>query len=148
MDAASRLEEIKAQLSADQLRYINERILCRTDAEAARNCGFSPTAVYHWPEKDIINEAVRLIVADGLDASRQILQRALVEAAQVKVGGLKSRKQTIAQSAATEILDRFHGKPRQQSDVNITGGPLSIVLTWGDTEAESADVDGDSADTA
>lgn len=142
MGTASRLEEIKGQLSPEQLRFLNERAFCRSDVEAAHNTGLNPQAVYNWPEKQLINEAVHLILADGVDMSRQILQRALADAARVKVAGLKSKKAAIAQASATEILDRFHGRPRQQSDINVNAGPLSIVLTWGDTEAESASTDG------
>jgi hypothetical protein len=82
-----------------------------------------------------------LMLSEGVDTSREILRRALVEAARVKVEGLKSKRTNIKQAAATEILDRFHGKPRQQSDVNVTGGPLSIVLTWGDNESDGTDRD-------
>ena len=141
MDAAGRLDEIKQQLSPDQLRYIYERVTTRTDAEAARNVGLSPETVYNWPEKRLVQEAVRLMVDDGLQASLDILRRNLARAARVKVAGLDSRKEAIKQAAATEILDRFHGKPTQQSNINVSGGPLTINLTWGDTEAENAGAD-------
>ena len=137
MDTAARLEEIKRTLSPDQLRYLTERVLCRTDAEAARNVGIDPHVAYNWPNKQEINEAVSLLLEEGLQVSLDIMRRNLARAAKVKVSGLDSKKEAIKQGVATEILDRFHGKPRQQSDVNVSGGPLSIVLTWGDTEAES-----------
>jgi hypothetical protein len=59
----------------------------------------------------------------------------------VKVKGLESKKPVIAQAAATEILDRLMGKPTQSSSVTLSGGPLTINLTWGDTEAESGGAD-------
>ena len=141
----TRLEEIKAQLSADQLRYLAERVLCRTDKEAADNCNIIYSTVLNWPEKQTINEAVRLLQAEGVEASREILRRKLVKAAQTKAAGLDSRKEAIKQAAATEILDRFHGKPTQQNNVNVTGGPLVINLTWGDTEAERGGIDNPTA---
>lgn len=133
MEAASRLDEIKRTLSPDQLRYLQERVLCRTDAEAARNCGFAPITVYKWNENTPIQEAVNLLMDEGLQVSLDIMRRNLARAARVKVGGLDSKKETVRQGAATEILDRFHGRPKQQSDINVSGGPLTINLTWGDT---------------
>lgn len=45
--------------------------------------------------------------------ARQILEDAVVEAAQVKIAGLRSRHDTVKQGAATEILDRALGKANQ-----------------------------------
>lgn len=136
-----RLDEIKKTLSPDQLRYLYERVLCRTDAEAARNCGIAPMTVYKWNEHTSIQEAVNLLMDDGLQVSLDIMRRNLARAARVKVGGLDSKREAVKQAAATEILDRFHGRPRQQNDVNLTGGPLNIILTWGDTESDGTDRD-------
>lgn len=117
---SDRLDEIKRTLSPDQLRYLQERVLCRTDAEAARNCGISPNTVYTWNEKTLIQEAVNLLMDEGLQVSLDIMRRNLARAARVKVSGLDSKKEVIKQGAATEILDRFHGKPRQAIDANVT----------------------------
>ena len=136
----TRLEEIRAQLSADQLAFLAERVLCRTDKEAAEALGFGYSTVLSWPEKRMINEAVNLILEDSLDLARDLLRRNLVRAAKVKVKGLESRKASIAQGAATEILDRFMGKPVQQNNVNVAGGPLTINLTWGDSDGADSDV--------
>lgn len=116
----TRLDEIKAQLSADQLAFLAERVLCRTDKEAAESLGFGYSTVLSWPEKRIINEAVNLILEDSLDLARDLLKRNLVRAAKVKVRGLDSRKASIAQAAATEILDRFMGKPTQAINATLT----------------------------
>jgi len=137
---STRLDEIRAQLSADQLAFLAERVLCRTDKEAAENLGFGYSTVLSWPEKKIINEAVNLILEDSLDLARDLLKRNLVRAAKVKVRGLDSRKASVAQGAATEILDRFMGKPVQQSNVSVSGGPLTINLTWGDSDGVDSDV--------
>ncbi len=136
----NRLDEIRAQLSPDQLAFLAERVLCRTDKEAAENLGFGYSTVLSWHEKQIINEAVRLMLEGSVDLARDLLRRNLVRAAKVKVRGLESKKAAIAQGAATEILDRFMGKPTQQSNVNVTGGPLTINLTWGDSDGVDSDV--------
>lgn len=117
---SDRLDEIKRTLSPDQLRYLQERVLCRTDAEAARNCGISPNTVYTWNEKTLIQEAVNLLMDEGLQVSLDIMRRNLARAARVKVGGLDSKREAIKQSAATEILDRFHGRPKQSIDATVT----------------------------
>ena len=120
MEAASRLDEIKKTLTPDQLRYLYERVLCRTDAEAARNVGISPNTVYSWNENTPIQEAVNLLLDDGLQVSLDIMRRNLARAAKVKVAGLDSKKEVIKQAAATEILDRFHGRPKQSIDATVT----------------------------
>ena len=117
---SNRLEEIKAQLSPDQLAFLAERVLCRTDKEAAENLGFGYSTVLSWHEKQMINEAVRLMLEDSLDLARDLLRRNLVRAAKVKVRGLESKKAALAQAAATEILDRFMGKPVQAINANVT----------------------------
>lgn len=134
----SRLDEIKAQLSPDQLAFLAERVLCRTDKEAARNLGFGYSTVLSWPEKRIINEAVDLILADSLEVARDLLKKNLIRAAKVKAAGLDSKKAAVSQAAATEILDRFMGKPTQQSNVNLSGGPLEIVIHYADTDITDA----------
>ena len=138
---SNRLDEIKAQLSADQLAFLAERVLCRTDKEAARACGFGYSTVLSWPQKAIINEAVDLVLADSLEVARDLLKKNLIRAAKVKVDGLSSKKTVVAQAAATEILDRHFGKPTQQNNINVSGGPLTINLTGSDTEAESVGAD-------
>lgn len=142
MDTAGRLEEIKRALSPDQLRYLNERVLCRKDAEAARNIGLSPNTVYSWPEKKLLAEAVNLILSDGVDVSREILKRNLAKAARVKADGLDSRKEAIKQASATEILDRFHGRPTQSINANVTAdvtvkGYMVVSPDDWDTEPDS-----------
>ena len=141
----NRLEEIKAQLSPDQLAFLAERVLCRTDKEAARNLGFGYSTVLSWPEKRIINEAVDLILTDSLEVARDLLKRNLIRAAKVKAAGLDSKRVSVSQAAATEILDRFMGKPVQQNNINMAGGPLVVNLIWGDTEAESGGADNPTA---
>lgn len=134
----TRLDEIREQLAPDQLAFLAERVLCRTDKEAAANLNFGYSTVLSWPEKPIINEAVKLILADGVDVSREILRRSLADAARVKVGGLRGKNKMLQQAAATEILDRFLGKPTQQSNVSVSGGPLEVIIHYADTDINDA----------
>lgn len=139
----TRLDEIKAQLSADQLAFLAERVLCRTDKEAAESLGFGYSTVLSWPEKRIINEAVNLILEDSLDLARDLLKRNLVRAAKVKVRGLDSKKAAIAQGAATEILDRFMGKPTQSVSATVNAN-VTVVKGYMTVSPDDWDSDTDS----
>lgn len=75
---------------------------------------------FHQPQKAIINEAVDLVLADSLEVARDLLKKNLIRAAKVKVDGLSSKKTVVAQAAATEILDRHFGKPKQSIEATVT----------------------------
>ncbi len=133
-----RLQKILRTLTPQQLRWVAVRPHCNSDTEAAVEAGLAPSVLWRWPQK--VHVAVRLMAGDGVIASREILRSALPLAAMRKVDALDSADERIQQAAATEILDRFHGKPKQAIDATVTGAH-SIVLTWGDGDA----VDGDAA---
>lgn len=69
-------------------------------------------------------EAAKLELRAELDNamvnSQEVLRKALVVAAYRKVEALDSDDERTAQAAATEILDRFHGKPTQSINANVT----------------------------
>jgi hypothetical protein len=56
-----------------------------------------------------------------------IISDAVIEAARLKVQGLKSRKEPIAQAVASEILDRVMGKPTQRNE--IKGSLVNIDMS-------------------
>jgi hypothetical protein len=56
-----------------------------------------------------------------------VIQEAAEEAARVKVAGLKSRDERMKQHAATEILDRNIGKPKQGIDLTSKDEKIQIV---------------------
>jgi hypothetical protein len=137
----ARLQKVLRSLTPTQLRWVAARPHCNSDAEAALEAGIDPSAVWRWPQR--VHTAVRLMAGDGVIASREILRTALPLAAMRKVDALNSGDERIQQAAATEILDRFHGKPKQSIDA-VVSGPVSIVMTWGDNDAG----DGDAAEAA
>lgn len=141
--ASTRLDEIKAQLSPDQLAFLAERVLCRTDKEAARNLGFGYSTVLSWPQKAIINEAVDLVLADSLEVARDLLKKNLIRAAKVKVDGLSSKKTVVAQAAATEILDRHFGKPTQSVSATVNAN-VTVVKGYMVISPDDWDSDTDS----
>lgn len=142
-DDEQRLRQILVTLTPQQLRYVAERYRHDSNADALRALNMSPDAPYRWPNRADVDEAVRLMAFDGVFVSRELLRRALPLAAVVKVAGLESADERIRQAAATEILDRFHGKPKQSIDTAVTG-PVQLVMTWGDNDAG----DGDAAEAA
>lgn len=135
-----RLRQLLVTLTSQQLRYVAERYRHDSNAAALRALNMSDDAPYRWANRADVDEAVLLMACDGVLVSRELLRRALPQAAVVKVAALDSADERIQQAAATEILDRFHGKPKQAIDATVTGAH-SIVLTWGDGDA----VDGDAA---
>jgi len=123
-----RLRQILVMLTPKQLRYVAERYRHDTDRETLEVLGMSPDAPYRWANKAEVNEAIALMARDGVFVSRELLRRALPQAAVVKVAGLDSSDERIQQAAATEILDRFHGKPTQKNEVTGAGGKDLPVL--------------------
>lgn len=136
-----KLRTVLRRLTPQQLRFVAVRPHCNSDAEAAREAGIPAETVWRWPQR--VHQAVRLMSGDGMIASYEILRAGLPKAAMKKIDALDSKDERIQQAAATEILDRFHGRPTQSIDATVHG-PVSITLTWGDDE-RAAD-DGDVAD--
>ena len=99
-----------------KLSYVLERAEVNSATEACKNAGISRPLYYKWPkdEREYLDGlALELKRETGLMA-KLILSGAIKEAAEVKVAGLKYKKdERIKQSAATEILDRMLGKPTQ-----------------------------------
>ena len=117
-----------------KIQYVFARCKTTSNNKAVEDAGFSQSTFYGWPqeERDYLNSlAMRLKTEAGLRAML-ILQEAAEDAAKVKVGGLKSRKETIQQSASTEILDRVQGKPTQRIDQKTEHSGEVVVVSWDD----------------
>lgn len=118
--------EIESLDSDLKIQYVFARCKTTSNNQAVEDAGFSQSTFYGWSQevRDYLNSlAMRLKTEAGLRAML-VLQDAAEEAAKVKVEGLKSRKENIKQSAATEILDRNIGKPTQKIDAKteVSGG--------------------------
>ena len=119
------LENILAQLSTDQIRFVVARQEFSTDKEAAEAIGVSPQTVYRWP--DTVKDAVRLMATDGLVTAQIVRKRALAKAMLVKVGGLDLRDDRLRQAVATEIIEWEMGRAMQRQEVSGPDrGPLEI----------------------
>jgi len=123
------LQTVLNQLQDNRLDYVRARSLVNSDAQAIKDIGISKTAFYKWPaeEREKLNELAQQLKRATVARAIMALQAAAEEAAQVKIAGLKSRDERLKQSAATEILDRNIGKPKQAVDVTTGGEPLKIV---------------------
>lgn len=125
---ADRFQELLKQFNMNQLRFIVARQECTSDKEAAEMLGLSLSAVYHWPET--VNEAIKLMAADGVMTALEMRRRALPKAMAVKVAGLDSESEKIRQDVATEIIEGELGKA--QAKVDITGA-VSVIGIGVDT---------------
>lgn len=118
------LQDVLETLSDREIDFVFARSNAKTDTDARSDAGISNGLWYSWPEERrqyLIEVANQLRVNTKFKAQR-ILQEAAEEAAKLKVAGMKSRKENIAQAAATEILDRGLGKPTQRQELTGAGG--------------------------
>lgn len=113
----------------EQARWVLWRLVCKSDQEAAKKVGIHRTTVSRWENKADLDAAVLRLLASPTEAVMAILHDAAIEAARVKVEGLKSRSESVKQGAATEILDRNIGKPKQSHEITGKDGePLLVKL--------------------
>lgn len=141
---SDRLEQIERQLSITQLRYLVARVDTTSDKEAADMIGIKPATVKRWNDdgsKLLIDEALRLIVQDGIVTALELRRRNLAKAMAVKVKGLDSNDERVRQNTATEIIEWELGKATQKSELTgKDGGP--VVLTWAEFVKQAQDEGG------
>ena len=126
------LRTLLDNLEPDRMAYVLERSQSKTDAEAFRGAGVSKATFYRWEDREQLNALAQRVKREFKLRALRHLEDAAERAAEVKVRGLDSRKESIAQATATEILDRIIGKPTQpQEHTGKDGGPISVVLTFG-----------------
>lgn len=101
------LEDILRTLTEEQLKFVAERLSCRTDAEAADKCGLPQRTVYGWDNKQDVNEAVRLARLDGLNVARERLRRMAAKALTVLDNEMDGKSRNAKRyEAAIAVLDR------------------------------------------
>ena len=124
-------QELLKGATPEQRKWVMARIAATSDLAAARIIGMDRHTVARWSNKSKLDQAVAALLAEPQSAALAIIQEAVTEAARLKVAGLKSRKEPIAQAAATEILDRVLGKALQQTQVSGPGGgalPVEVIV--------------------
>lgn len=120
-----KVDDLLQDATIEQRKWVIARLSHNSDLRAAQAVGLHRNTVGSWPNKAKLDEAVMLLLTEPREAALAIIQDALTEAARIKAEGLKSKKEEVAQSAASEILDRVLGKPTQRQEVTgANGGPI------------------------
>lgn len=113
-----RVQEILDNATDIQHEYVIARLTHRDPAKAARALGLNRSTPHNWDNLPRLEEAVRLLRRDAIEAARMALQALAVDAV-ATLGGVMGGKSTAAINAANSILDRV-GLPKQ-SDVKHSG---------------------------
>lgn len=110
------LAEVLKKLTADQLRFVAARLNTNTDKAAAESAGIPQQTVYNWPNKEDVNEAVRLAGMDTIEVARERLRRLLLKAVDVLDEEMDAGKPKRL-DAAKEAFDRGGLPPTQRHEV-------------------------------
>lgn len=133
----SRLKEILSQLSPNQLDYVTVRPFVQYDKEAAEKIGVVAETVYRWPEKPLIDEAVKLMKLDGIFVAHEILRRNLPKAAKEVVDQLDHKVVNIRYRAALAIFGLAGADAPQRLELTgRDGGPIETKDASGITDEE------------
>jgi hypothetical protein len=119
------------ELTDQRLDYVLARSRVNSDSQALRDAGMSRSTFYGWTldERERLNELAQRVKREAALRAMMVIQDAAEAAAQVKVGGLKSKNEHIKQDVATEILDRIVGKALNKTEVSGKDGG-AIVVSW------------------
>jgi len=124
-----KLDKLLEDLTPKQLRFVAVRPYCNSDSEAADRIGISKSTVYHWEDKEIIDEAVQLLTQDAINEGRRRL-KALISSA-IDVIEEELTQGVIGDStrmrAALETLNRSGLTSEQKVDVTSGGKPISRI---------------------
>jgi len=124
------LQELVKNFTIDQLRYLAVRPFVRFNKEAAEAIGIAEETVCRWENKAEVDEAVRLMVADGIVLAAEIVRRYVPQAAQELVTELSDTEVSMRHKAAKEVLDRGGLPAKQQMDLTSGGEPLPAPIIY------------------
>ena len=125
---AAELAEVLARLNVDQIRFVVARQEYGSDREAAEAIDMSPNTVKQWKYRGApLDEAVRLMVYDGVVVARTLRRRHLAKAMAVKVAGLDEDDQKLRQGVATEVIEWEMGKATQKTEAKLEGGVTVVI---------------------
>jgi hypothetical protein len=128
-ESVDRLSELLRTFTAEQLDFIAERLMVKTDKDAAANAGLEYNTVCHWSNKQEINEAVKLSKLDTVLVAMEKMRRLTPKAVNVFDDEMNEGKKRRL-DAAKEVLDRA-GLPTSQRLEHTGAGGGSIVLQFG-----------------
>jgi len=127
----NRLQELLKLFTPEQLNYIAVRPFVRWDKDAAKQIGVAAETVSRWENKGEIDEAVSLMLNDGVLTAKEILGRSLAKAAIEITQELDHKSVAVRHKAATEILDRQLGKPGQKLDLTTGEEKINFIIKVG-----------------
>ncbi len=124
-----RLNQLLENFSPKQLRFVAVRPYCNSDSEAADRIGISKSTVYHWENKEDIDEAVQLLTKDAIDEGRRRLRVLISKAIDVIEEELTQGVigDSTRMRAALETLNRGGLSSEQKVDVTSGGKPISRI---------------------
>jgi len=99
------IREVLLALNPEQVRFVFERVVCKTDIEAAERAGVNTRTVNMWrstvPELSL---AVRLLLLKPLESALARLESAALQAANVLVTLLDSDSEKMQLQTANSIF--------------------------------------------
>jgi hypothetical protein len=101
---------IWASLSLNEQRFAAARLTTGTDADAARQIKLSPNTIRSWARKGDIEQCLRYMAANAIEAAYAMQVAALDKAVQVMVDLLDDPDPRIRQLASVDVMDRLQGK--------------------------------------
>lgn len=114
-------------MSSEQLRYVAARTTVRTNKEAVARIGVNEATIYRWENKADVDEAVQLMLIDGVMVAYEILRRSTAAAAAEIEDELAHKSVHIRHLAAIDILDRQLGKPKQEVELKAK---VEVAWNW------------------
>jgi len=127
--ASFELDQVLAQLTPDQIRFVVARQEHNTDKDAAEAISIRPNLVSRWKHLGVpIDEAVKAMALDGLVTALHVRKRSLAKAMLVKVAGLDSEDERMRQNVATEVIEWELGKATQPTKLGGTGEDGAFIV--------------------
>jgi hypothetical protein len=99
------IREVLLRLNPEQTRYVFHRVTSRTDTEAAKKTGVTPSTVAGW-RKTIpdVELAIRILLLKPLESALSRLEQAALQAANTLVELLDSESDKMRLQAANSIF--------------------------------------------
>ena len=113
-------EALWRKLTKAQRRFVVEYPSYKTKKACAEALELNYKSVYNWP--DYVWKAVSMYEDSAVEGASSVLTESITKAALVKAAGLDSTDERIQQMTATEILDRYFGKPKQRQELTGADG--------------------------
>ena len=122
----SRVQEILADATDIQRRYVTQRLISRDPAKAARALGISRSTPHKWPNFQELEEAVGLLLLDAVEAARLALKDLALDAVQALGQALKDGGGPSV-AAARAVFDRIGLPAMSQVDLTTKGQSLQPI---------------------